>query len=145
MEFIQSKVYPNLYLVKHPIKDRDSLNNIIKNKILKEMNNQFVKSNNQKTIHFYEYTSAFGFSNGTKHFIENKEDPGGFSSEELINYQDQQIAYFEVKNCSNDSLHYFGILTFFKNGVVYGADQNEIPIFYAHEKDTTKNNKSSAN
>mgnify|MGYP000076286253 FL=1 len=46
MEFIQSKVYPNLYLVKHPINDRDSLNKIIKNKILHEVNNPFIGNKN---------------------------------------------------------------------------------------------------
>jgi ABC-type multidrug transport system fused ATPase/permease subunit len=120
MEFIQSKVYPNLYLVKHPINDRDSLNKIIKNKILHEVNNPFIgnkNSNNENRIRFYEYTTAWGFSNGTRHFIENEEDPGGFSSEVLNNYQELQMAYFELKQCKNDSLKYFGNLIYFKDGL----------------------------
>ena len=125
MEFIQSKVYPNLYLVKYPIEDRDSLNKSIKNKVLQDMNNQFVWNKNnieENRIRFYEYTTAWGFSNGTKHFIENKEDPGGFSSEELDNYQEQKMAYFELKQCENDSLNYLGNLIYFKDGLEFNSE-----------------------
>ncbi len=135
MEFIQSKVYPNLYLIKNPIDDRDSINKIIKNKILQEVNNQFVvnKSNvDDNRIRFYEYTSAWGFSNGTKHFIENEEDPGGFSSEVLNNYQEYQMAYFELKQCKSDSLNYFGNLIYFKDGLEVN---NEIIIDHYKESD----------
>lgn len=125
MEFIQSKVYPNLYLVKHPIEDRDSLNKSIKNKVLQDINNQFVWNKNnieENRIRFYVYTTAWGFSNGTKHFIENKEDPGGFSSEELDNYQEQKMAYFELKQCENDSLNYLGNLIYFKDGLEVNSE-----------------------
>ncbi|NJM79134.1 MAG: hypothetical protein HC854_04895 [Flavobacterium sp.] len=40
MEFIQSKVIPNLYLVKNPIKNKDSLQNDIKKVVLDKVNSQ---------------------------------------------------------------------------------------------------------
>lgn len=130
MEFVPSKVYPNLFLIKYPVKDTIVLRMAIKNKILKELKNPFVSNNDafkfrstkinkntiDYTLRFYKYTSAWGFNNGTKHFIDNKEDPGGFSSEMLSNYDAFQLAYFNVSNCKTDSLKYRGELIFFQKG-----------------------------
>ncbi|WP_375239118.1 hypothetical protein, partial [Aurantibacter sp.] len=130
MEFIPSKVYPNLFLIKHPVKDTIALRLAIKNKILKEIKDPFVSNNDafkfrstkinkntiDYTIRFYKHTTAWGFNNGTKHFIDNKEDPGGFSSETLSNYDAFQLAYFNVSNCKTDSLKYRGELIFFQKG-----------------------------
>ncbi|WP_338360061.1 hypothetical protein [Yeosuana marina] len=111
MEFIQSNVYPDLYLVKHPIKDKDSINNMIEKRVLAQLQN-----GNTNTTQFYEYTTAWGFQNGTKHFINHKEDPGGFSSEELNNYQEFKMAYFSLSKSKKDTLNYYGILRYFKDG-----------------------------
>jgi len=132
LEFLQSKVYPNLYLIKHPPSNRSTLNNLIKQKVIQEMSKKYsvldeayYNSNTYVTegfssidtsLKFYEYTTAWGFSNGTVHFIENKEDPGGFSSEELINYYEYQLANFTFERCKIDSMRYFGNLHFYKEG-----------------------------
>jgi glucan phosphoethanolaminetransferase (alkaline phosphatase superfamily) len=138
MEFIQSKVYPHLYLVKNPINNQDSLNAIIKNRVVQKMNTEFIGRENkykQKyqytsespsttylsySIRFYSYykgweTNPFGEA-GTEHFINNKEDPGGFSSELLEYYDDYRIAEFDIRFCKNDTINYFGVLKYFQNG-----------------------------
>lgn len=141
MEFIQSEVYPDLFLIKHPSKNQNSLHKFIANKVVQEMNKENIgiddsfSSTNRDTIEtngavdntllFYRYTTAWGFNNGTVHFIENKEDPGGFSSEVLNNYEDDQLAYFSFRYCENDSSQYFGNLRFFIDG---NPVDNEIVI-----------------
>ena len=138
MEFIQSKVYPNLYLVKNPISDNDSLNAIIKEMVTQKMNYEFVNNENKYkstyqftsdspsrtyfnySLRFYKYykgwgTNPFGEA-GTAHFIEHEEDPGGFSSELLEYYEQYRIAKLDIRFCENDTINYFGVLTFFING-----------------------------
>lgn len=48
MEFIQSNVYPNLYLVKNKVKNRDSLNNTIRKRVIKQINDDFITNGKQK-------------------------------------------------------------------------------------------------
>ncbi|KFF05763.1 hypothetical protein B0A68_17840 [Flavobacterium reichenbachii] len=138
MEFIQSKVYPKLYLIKDPINNRDSLNTIIKKMVVQKMNAEFIgKENKYKekyqyssespsrtdlyySLSFYRYykgwgTNPFGEA-GTEHFIQNKEDPGGFSSELLEHYYEYKIAEFDIAFCKNDTINYFGVLRYFQNG-----------------------------
>lgn len=138
MEFIQSKVYPKLYIVKDPIENRDSLNGIIKKMVVQKMNAEFIgKENMYKhkyqyntespartdlyySLSFYRYykgwgTNPFGEA-GTEHFINNKEDPGGFSSELLEHYYEYRIAEFDIEFCKNDTIKYFGVLKYFQNG-----------------------------
>lgn len=131
MEFIQSKVYPDLFLVKNPVSDTDSIHSAIKNMVFEKVNNEFL--NNKRTqvysdkngvraayrLRFYEYYTGtfflFPFGDaGTTHFIDYKEDPGGFSSEEITHYQDYLIAEFNLKLCENDNQNYVGILDFYK-------------------------------
>lgn len=140
IEFVQSKVYPNLYLVKNPIKNKDSLSEIIKTMVVQKMNDQFL-GNQEKfklrnsersipvldySIRFYEYYNGWGSNPfgeaGTAHFINNEEDPGGFSSELLANYQTYQIASFDLKYCINDTVNYVGNLSHFTNGSVVKID-----------------------
>lgn len=138
MKFIQSKVYPNLYLVDNEISDRDSLNKIIKKMAIEKMNTEFIGKENKfkkhyKTtdalnsrtemdyhIDFYTYfegwgTDPFGQA-GTAHFIENEEDPGGFSSEELSHYNEYKIADLSIRFCENDTVNYYGLLRFYQQG-----------------------------
>jgi len=135
MEVIQSKVYPNLYLIKYPIDDEEEIKKYISQLVFHKVNSEFV--GNQEafktkdsyaeksiaklnyTINIYEYykgwgTNPFGEA-GTAHFIENKEDPGGFSSEELIYYKDYLLAKFNIKFCENDTNNYFGTISYYKN------------------------------
>lgn len=138
MEFIQSKVYPHLYLVKNQINNQDSLNTVIKNIVVQKMNAEFIgKENKYKhkyqynsesalrtdlyySLSFYRYykgwgTNPFGEA-GTEHFINNEEDPGGFSSELLEHYYEYRIARFDIEFCKNDTIKYFGVLKYFQNG-----------------------------
>ena len=139
MEFIQSKVYPNLYLVKNAIKDKDSIHRMIKKRVLEKVNNVLLDDNGANEfsrklmeeppfgISFYEYDTGTFFlipfgDAGTVHFIENKEDPGGFSSEELYNYDQFRIAEFKVTYCKSDSLHHTGILRSYQGKDVIKTD-----------------------
>lgn len=123
MEFVQSKVYQDLYLIKHPIKDKDSLHGFIEKMILQKVNAQIETSSKTiilpYSIRFYEYYNGTPFfipfgEAGTTHFIENKEDPGGFSSEEISNYNTYRIAEFNLDYCKNDSLNYIGTINYYK-------------------------------
>lgn len=138
MRFIQSKVYPNLYLVDNEISDRDSLNRIIKKMSIEKMNAEFIGNENKFKSHykatdvsdsrteidyhidFYTYfegwgTDPFGQA-GTAHFIENEEDPGGFSSEELSHYNQYRIASLSVQFCKNDTVNYYSVLRYYQQG-----------------------------
>lgn len=123
MEFIQSKVYPNVYLVKNPLEDKDSLNSAIKKMSLRQWsdssNNNTVKGD--LSIRFYEYYKTWGIipfgEAGTAHFIENKESPDGFSNELLQHYNNHKIAEFNSRPCINDTLNFFGNLTYYTHGI----------------------------
>jgi hypothetical protein len=132
MEFIQSKVYPHLYLIKNPISDNDSLNSIIKNMVVQKMDSQLLAHKEKSitelnfNINFYKYYKGWGSNPfgeaGTAHFIENREDPGGFSSELLEYYQEYQIASFSLSHCKNDTLSYYGNLKYYNDGNVIKTD-----------------------
>ncbi|MDR3025150.1 hypothetical protein [Chryseobacterium sp.] len=105
-EFIESKTIHKLILVKNPPKN-DSL---VKNQLV-----DFLVKNPHRLIdgcliEFYIYTS------NTKYFLKNNEDSGGFSSEEIINYQDRDgIARFRINKCKNDSTKLVGELRFYNS------------------------------
>jgi hypothetical protein len=139
MEFIQSKVYPDLYLIKNPINDKDSIQKVIQKKVLQKVNTEFFYkhganefSKNRKDelsyrIRFYEhYTGTFFLipfgEAGTVHFIENEEDPGGFSSEELSHYNKYHVAEFNLEYDKNNTLNVVGNLNYFKDGAVIKTD-----------------------
>ncbi|WP_281979968.1 hypothetical protein [Tenacibaculum mesophilum] len=136
MEMIQSTVYPNLYLVKHPIKDRDSLNNIIKRKVIEVIGknpiiNQKIYSENTyeapyATLAFYTYSKNSKLSvfqdYGTSYFIDNQEDLGGMIVEDLSMYQTQKLATYNIKAYKNDITRYYGALTYFKDAYPVKTD-----------------------
>lgn len=123
MEFIQSKIYPNLYLIKNPISDKDSIQKVIQKIVIEKINHhkKYIKDSiisSQYTINFYKYNTgwdaeSFGAS-GTAHFLEQEEDAGGFSSEVLNNYQIFRIAQFNVKYCTLDTINYYGTIDFYE-------------------------------
>lgn len=143
MEFIQSKVYPNLYLVKHPIKDPDSLNRIIKNKVIEildqnPINNQKVYTENTAeapyaTLAFYTYSKNSKLSvfqdYGTAYFIENEEDLGGMIVEDLSMYQNQKLATYDIKPYKNETTRYYGVLTYYKDAYPVKTDTINKNIF----------------
>lgn len=136
MEFIQSKVYPNLYLVKHPIKDRDSLNSIIKSRVIEILdknlqNNQKIYTENTAeapyaTLAFYTYSKNSKLSvfqdYGTAYFIDNEEDLGGMIVEDLSMYQTQKLATFNIKAFKNDTTRYYNVLTYYKDAYPVKTD-----------------------
>lgn len=136
MEFIQSNVYPNLYLVKNELKNRDSLNNSIKKRVIKKINNGLVNNgeiyseNTYKapyaTLAFYTYSKNTIFSvfqnYGTAYFIDNEEDLGGISVEDLLMYSNDKLATFNIRHYKNDTTRLCGILEYYKNGYVVKTD-----------------------
>jgi hypothetical protein len=142
MEFVNSKVYKGLYLVKKPIGDRDSLDALIRKTVVRKMTEEFVgKENKYKWrdshtsdrsfdysyyLRYYEYYKGWGSSPfgeaGTEHFLEHKEDPGGFSSELLEYYDKYKIAEFDIIVCNKDTNGYVGLLRYFKNEELVKTD-----------------------
>lgn len=103
-EFIQSEVINKLILVKNPPK-QDSL---IKNKLIEFLIRNPKRLREGSLVEFYRYTS------NTEYFLTNKEDSGGFSSEEIADYQDVDgIARFRISKCENDSTKLVGELRFY--------------------------------
>lgn len=136
MEFIQSKVYPNLYLVKNEIKDRDSLNDIIKKMIRKEIesNSEISKkiySENSyeapyATFAFYTYHKNSKLNifqdYGTAFFIDNEEDLGGIVVEDLGMYSTYKLATFNIVAHQKDTLQHYGVVQYFNDGNVVKTD-----------------------
>lgn len=109
-KFIESNVYNNLILIEN-LPQNDS---IAKNIII-----DFLKNNNNQEVELYNY------STNTKYFLTNREDPGGFSSEELYRYRDEDgIASFYFAKCKKDTTKKVGIIRYFnsKYGNYYRPD-----------------------
>ena len=137
MEFKYFKVNPDLKLFKNPIKNKDSIHSAIKRMVLEKVNNEFLTENitleflqNRGVpyrLRFYEYYTGtpifvpFGEA-GTTHFIEHEEDPGGFSSEEISNYNAYRIAEFYLKYCDADSLNFVGTIDYYQNWEIIKTD-----------------------
>jgi len=110
-EFVQSAVYKNLYLVKN-MPEESTLG--------KKCIEDFVTKNALK-----EDAEFYNYSNNTKYFLDHKEDPGGFSSEEISRYQDKEgIASLGFVKCEKDSLKKAGIVRYYnwKYGDFYRPD-----------------------
>ena len=125
MEFIQSEVYNNLYLIKYPVKDQNLIQQQVQQKIKEHLNTKhFVGKKLAYThdngIFFYKYSSALPWNifqdAGTVYFIENEEDLGGFVSEELGMYTEYRIAEFYYNPCENDISKYCGVIDYFNEG-----------------------------
>lgn len=106
IEFVQSKVTSNLFLIKNPPKN-DSL--LRKEIILFLIKNPVEYNKSPYHVNFYKYTW------NTKYFINNLPDPGGFSSEELDNYPQDNIGSFIISKCENDTTKLVGELILAKN------------------------------
>lgn len=134
MEFIQSNVYSNLYIVKNPVKDNEERNKVIINKIIEHLKTQHKQTkalsySETKSIYFYEYVGmSFGFLSeaGTEYFIDHEEDLGGFVSEEIGMYQEFRMAEFYYKTCENDSTKTCGELDYYQEGEFIKTDTLKI-------------------
>lgn len=131
MEFIQSKVYYNLYLVKNPLKDNEIIKKALVEKIKSHLKTEhkigkkleYTKGND--FIYFYEYGGmTFGFIGeaGTQYFIDHEEDFGGFVSEELGMYQEYRMAEFNFKPCTKDITLLCGELNLYDEGKLIKTD-----------------------
>ncbi len=124
MEFIQSQVYPNLYLVKHLEKDQGLVHQAIKQKIAEHLKTEYktgkpLAYKTENGIYFYElggFTLGFIAEAGTGYFIDQEEDLGGFVSEELGMYTEYRLAEFYYENCQTDSALYCGNIDYFEQG-----------------------------
>ena len=98
-EFIESKVTKGFFLIKNPPKEDSLLKKEIKLFLIK---NPPISSD--LSIHFYSNNSE------TKYFLDHLPDPGGFSSHELEDVEDYNIAKFFFIKCNNDSSKFVGEL-----------------------------------
>ena len=98
IEFVQSKVMNNKFLLKNPLKYK----------------------NNRSTI-FYKYTAD------TKYFIDHLPDPGGFSSYELEDVENQRLAVFDISKCETDTTKLIG--EFYYYGINYNLLQIDTLIY----------------
>ncbi|WP_417800643.1 hypothetical protein [Tenacibaculum sp.] len=125
MEFIQSEIYSDLYLVKKTTENKNALNKSIKNFV----NQKLAETKNIDTnysLRFYEYTKnwnllVFG-DYGTAYFIENEEDLGGFSVEDLNMYQKEKLAILQIYSYKKDSTQHYGILEYYEKGYPVKTD-----------------------
>ncbi len=125
MMFIQSEVYPNLYLVKYPEKDQSILHQVIREKVIEHLKKGFstgkkLAYQKEDSILFYKYSKAFPFSvfqdEGTAYFLENEEDLGGLVTEELGMYSKYKLAEFDYSNCKVNVTLECGKFSFFNEG-----------------------------
>ncbi|MEQ5858320.1 hypothetical protein NFI08_21915 [Halomonas sp. EF61] len=130
MTFVPSRVYPNLYLVRHPVSDQQALHRSVRQKALERMKAEFIGNEDAYrttpySLRFYEYTDGGWFTlfggTGTAYFLNHKEDPGGFSSEEIRLYVEQHIADFDIRFCEGTA-GYQGTLTYSWEGAFAGTD-----------------------
>lgn len=138
MEFIQSEVYSNLYLVKHPAKNQDSLRMAVRSMAMNAMRDtmtapRYKMDKSQEFggildtgFRFYEYYNASPFipfgEAGTAHFIENEEDLDGFINESLMHYSQYLIADFKWMYCEKDTSRTLGVLKYYKAGNLIAND-----------------------
>jgi hypothetical protein len=80
---------PNVFLIKNP-PHNDSL---LKNELI-----HFLIMNPINHANFFIYTKSWDpLHKGTSYFINNLPDPGGFSSEELGNYTEEELFWKDAK------------------------------------------------
>ena len=118
VEFVQSNVFNELYLIKNPSKS-DSL---LKTQII-----DFLQANNngKKYFSFYRYTS------NTYYFLENKEETtGGFSQNALYDYPEDDIAIFDVYKYRQDTTKLVGRFHFYGNAGLEGSKREIDTLIY---------------
>ncbi|WP_345533838.1 hypothetical protein [Viridibacterium curvum] len=90
-EFFRSSSVSNLVLIKGLPENIQNSKELIEKYLVDNFSH-----NKDSTIYVYKYTSR------TAYFLDSKEDPGGFSSEEFSRYQDVDgIAVFGFVKCEN--------------------------------------------
>ncbi|WP_162903128.1 hypothetical protein [Taibaiella koreensis] len=103
----------NYYLIKNPPQDKELLKKMIGNFVHQRMKQHKDMS--------YEY--FYRYSSNTSYFIDHKPDPGGHSSFEFDNYDEDKIATFGLFKCEKDTTKQLGELRFFNQwGNYYQPD-----------------------
>ena len=112
VEFVQSKVFNGLYLIKNPSRSDSLLKTQIIDFLMKNSlkSDYLSKTQLKEGIDFYRYTSD------TKYFIENEgDDTGGFSQNSITDYTEENIATFFISKCEKDTTKLVGKLYFYGN------------------------------
>ena len=112
VEFVQSKVFNGLYLIKNPSRSDSLLKTQIIDFLMKNSlkSDYLSKTQLKEGIDFYRYTSD------TKYFIENEgDDTGGFSQNSITDYTEDDIATFFISKCEKDTTKLVGKLYFYGN------------------------------
>ena len=135
MRFIQSEVYPNLYLVKYPDEDVDVLYQAIRQRVITHLKSEFpagktLAYENETSVFFYQYYKAFPISvfqdEGTAYFLENEEDLGGMVTEELGMYRGYKLAEFNYTPCQANAPGHCGELRYFDEHGMVKSDRLSI-------------------
>lgn len=131
MEFVQSQVYSNLYLVKNLEKDSTFIKQAIIQKLKEHIANpprhgKKLAFTDTTGIYFYEYYKSppiFLFADaGTAYFIDNEEDLGGFVSEELGMYTQYRLAECYANPCKSNTLTTCVTIDYFYEGEFVKTD-----------------------
>lgn len=122
MHFIQSDVYPDLYLVKYPVQDQATLRQAIREQLTTHLGLAFpggkkLNYQNDDSVFFYAYYKAWPISvfqdEGTAYFLDHEEDLGGLVTEELGMYLKYQLAEFKYVPCQAGERKYCGEIQFY--------------------------------
>lgn len=123
MEVIQSKIYPNVYLIKNLDEDSSKVRQAIKEISLQQMNNLFITDDETSNkIQFYEYTTGDWGENGTAYFLEHKERADGMTAELLAYYPNYLRAIFNISYCKEISTCNYGTLTYYEDRQIIKVD-----------------------
>ena len=88
-------------LINNPNSVKDALKNDIVNYVKSRLKHEkILMQKNVTSIDFVFYKKT----NNTSYFMKNKEDPGGFSSEEISHYKEDYIANYHVSKCNNGTI-----------------------------------------
>lgn len=98
-EFVESKVIKGFFIVKYPPKEDFLLQNELVDFVIKNP-----KIPSDSSIHFYSDNSD------TRYFLDQLPDPGGFSSHEIEDIEDYNVAKVFFIRCKNDSSKVIGEL-----------------------------------
>ena len=114
MEFVQSKAYPDLYLVKNPVEDQKMVYKAIKEKVILEKANAS-QEKPLSNLRFYEYYKGDMLEHGTAYFLKHKEKRDGMMSELFDFYPNYLLASFHIQACKEDTTQVFGRLDYYKD------------------------------
>ena len=101
-DYYKDSVKTSYYiLINNPNSVKDSLKYDIVNYVKSRLKHEkILMQKNVTSVDFVFYKKT----NNTSYFMKNKEDPGGFSSEEISHYKEDYIANYHVSKCNNGTI-----------------------------------------